>query len=68
MLGGTPYIFLQIPTLGSFGSEKGFLYKFGPMEAIFPKEANMAYEYFKNKTSFLNGYKLISFISTMGIC
>ncbi|XP_057755781.1 uncharacterized protein LOC130974964 [Arachis stenosperma] len=28
MPGGTPYIFLQIPTLGSFGSEKGFLYSF----------------------------------------
>ncbi|KAL4287292.1 hypothetical protein AHAS_Ahas19G0171600 [Arachis hypogaea] len=59
ILGGTSCISLQISTLGSYGSEKEFFYKFGPLEAIFSKEDSMTYEYFKNKTSFLDGYKLI---------
>ncbi|XLS55433.1 hypothetical protein HN51_005188, partial [Arachis hypogaea] len=40
---------------------------FGPIEAFFPKEASMAYEYFKSKSSFLQEYKFISFIAAMGI-
>ncbi|XLU49654.1 hypothetical protein S245_044468, partial [Arachis hypogaea] len=40
---------------------------FGPIEAFFPKEASMAYEYFKSKSSFLQEYKFILFIAAMGI-
>ncbi|KAL4288830.1 hypothetical protein AHAS_Ahas19G0325400 [Arachis hypogaea] len=56
-------IFLQFPKRFQI-----WFQKFRPIEAIFSKEASMTYEYFKNKTSFLDGYKLISFIPTTKIC
>ncbi|XLU94640.1 hypothetical protein S245_008992, partial [Arachis hypogaea] len=36
---------------------------FGTIEAFFPKEGSMAYEYFKSKLTFLQEYKFISFIA-----
>ncbi|KAL4365363.1 hypothetical protein AHAS_Ahas07G0098600 [Arachis hypogaea] len=53
MPGGTQCIFLQIHTPGSYGSAREFLYSFPSSSSNFLKEASIAYEYFKNKTSFV---------------
>jgi len=40
---------------------------FGPLSSIFPTEINEVYSYFQQNSTFLPGYRLISFITSQAI-
>ena len=44
-----------------------YFFDFKPSISIFPKEVQDIYQYFKEKTNFVQGYRLISFVASQGI-
>ncbi|RDX67955.1 hypothetical protein CR513_53113, partial [Mucuna pruriens] len=65
MLGSIPFIFIQKNIHGiSLKFPKWFIkwfYNFGPLPEIFPQNVKEVYDYFKETSTFVPGYRMISF-------
>ncbi|RDX79350.1 hypothetical protein CR513_40241, partial [Mucuna pruriens] len=70
MLGSIPFILIQKNILSLSGIPLKFpkwFYNFGILPEIFPQNVKEVYDYFKETSTFVQGYRMISFVASQSI-